>query len=63
MKTTNATTTVASLLLGSVLLAGCSQVTPQADYARTWHLIAESTGIPMTHVPDEPPLTEEQLDA
>lgn len=63
MDMTNTTTTLASLLLGSFLLAGCSQVKPQVDFARTRHLIEESTGVPVAYDPDEPPLTKNQLDA
>ncbi len=54
--------TLAMVGLSSALV-GCSQVRPEADFARARQLITESTGVETVYDPDAPLLTDEELDA
>lgn len=46
-----------------MMLAGCTQVQPKAEYERTRQLVTESTGAGTVYDPEAPPLTDEKLDA
>ena len=46
-----------------LVLSGCAQVKPRADFALARRLIAQATGVEAAYDPDRPLLTEEQLDA
>ncbi len=54
--------TLAMLAL-CLVLAGCTQVKPQADFAQARKLITETTGVETVFNPEVPLLTGEELDA
>ncbi len=51
------------LTLVAVLLAGCAQVRPKADYERARQWVTESTGAGDVYDPEAPGLTDLQMDA
>ena len=52
-----------AVLTLALVLSGCAQVKPYADFTQARRLIAQATGMEAAYHPDTPLLTEEQLDA
>lgn len=47
----------------AMMLVGCTQVQPKADYERAKQLVTETTGASTVYDPDAPMLTDEEIDA
>ncbi len=46
-----------------LILGGCAQVNPQADFAQARRFFTQSTGLADIYDPDQPPLTPEEIEA
>ena len=51
------------VILIAVVLAGCAQVQPKADYERARQLVTETTGADAVYDPEAPLLTDKEMDA
>ncbi len=56
-------TRLPALAILSVVLVGCTQVKPKADFAHVRQLITTSTGVETVYDPDVPALSGEEMDA
>lgn len=51
-----------SAVVSLLLLGGCATVNPHADYGRTRAIIQETTGVADSFNPEEPAITQEQIE-